>query len=396
MLSWHLYLILIIISLAVEGFFSMMEMALVSFSKVRMQYYAAQKSKRGQWLMKMISRPAILFGTTLLCVNAALQFGSECARRFYLSVGVSPDWAPLSQLILVLLFAELSPMFAARRYAEHVAILGAPILYAFSIILWPVTFLLNILCRFVNLITGIKTRPLQTLTREEIQKSFEEREGSELESVGDNIFRLRNQTAGDLCLPADRSIIISADATVKAVRESLHGSPFPFLPVYHITKANVIAVCYPRDLIRAQDNDRLRIRSRPAWFVPETMTAFELLKQFRVNNQSVAIVVNKSGEFSGVLCLDDLTREIFGNLPKEEQQKRLVQRTYNANTPLTDVLKKIPLETDLPTESTLEDLMVHLLGHRPITGEAVQCGPFELIMQDAGVIRGRRIQIRTK
>ncbi|MES2274306.1 MAG: DUF21 domain-containing protein, partial [Chlamydiota bacterium] len=66
-------------------------------------------------------RPSRLFGTTLIGINTALVFGSECARHIYESVHLDPDWAPLTQVLLVVIFGELAPMFAARRHPEQLA-----------------------------------------------------------------------------------------------------------------------------------------------------------------------------------------------------------------------------------------------------------------------------------
>ena len=134
MSSWAFFLMLLIVSLVIQGFYSMLEMACVSFNRVRLQYYVSQKNRRAMWLSYLLNNPTRLFGTTLIGVNTAMQFGSECARRFYASLHVSPDWAPLSQVIIVLIFAELAPMFAARRFAENVAMLGIPIIYITSFI----------------------------------------------------------------------------------------------------------------------------------------------------------------------------------------------------------------------------------------------------------------------
>ena len=99
----------------------MIEMACVSFNKVRLEYYVSKGKKRALWLSFLLHHPAYLFGTTLIGVNVALIIGSECARRFYAALGLNPDLAALTQILLVLIFAEISPMFAGRRYAEHVA-----------------------------------------------------------------------------------------------------------------------------------------------------------------------------------------------------------------------------------------------------------------------------------
>ena len=120
-LTW---LILTFIFLIIQASYSMLEMAAVSFDKARLQYYADQGKRQARWLHFLLEKPARLFGTTLVAVNTALQIGSECSRKFYMSLDLSADLAPLSQIVLVVVFAELAPMLAARKHSEHVVMLG--------------------------------------------------------------------------------------------------------------------------------------------------------------------------------------------------------------------------------------------------------------------------------
>src|ERR1700722_3738597 len=92
--SWFLLNILTIILL---GFYSMQEMASVSFNRLRLQYYVSKGIKRAIWVQSLLQNPARLFGTTLISVNIAMFIGSECARRTYAALGLNPDWAPLTQ-----------------------------------------------------------------------------------------------------------------------------------------------------------------------------------------------------------------------------------------------------------------------------------------------------------
>ena len=173
------WLIMTLLCLSIHAFYSMMEMACVSFSKVRLQYYVGQNRSRASWIHHLIRRPSRLFGTTLLGVNVALQIGSECSRLFYQSLDLSPNLAPISQVILVLIFAELVPMFAARRYSEHVALLGIPFLYASYNILRPIIFLVDLFSKGISyLVYGKVTQEPGTLTRDELQKVLEEGQDS--------------------------------------------------------------------------------------------------------------------------------------------------------------------------------------------------------------------------
>lgn len=88
----------------------MLELAAVSFNRVRLEYYVSKKIKRAVWLHYLLQKPSRLFGTVMLGVNVALQVGSQSAREFYSSIGLDPNWAPLSQVFLVVILAELTPL----------------------------------------------------------------------------------------------------------------------------------------------------------------------------------------------------------------------------------------------------------------------------------------------
>jgi CBS domain containing-hemolysin-like protein len=170
------YLVILLSCLLFEAFFVMQEMACVSFNKVRLQYFLSIGSKRAKWLNFLLSHPTKLYGTTLISSNAALLLGSEAARRFYEANGLSPDLAPITQIVLVLVFAEMAPMFAARRHPEQVAMLGVPVLFIFSKLLFPIIKFLDLLCRLINKCFGVEVKKSIFLSRDEIQKILDYRQ----------------------------------------------------------------------------------------------------------------------------------------------------------------------------------------------------------------------------
>ena len=336
--SWELFLLLVLSSLVIEAFFAMMEMACVSFNRVRLQYYVSQGHKRAQWISFLLDHPTRLFGTTLIGVNAALQFGSECSRRFYLALGLSPDWAPLSQILLVLILAELAPIFAARRYSEHVALLGIPFIYIFCKIMTPFVWVLNGICFVIHRLLHLPSTQGMHLTREELQKAIEAREEGgeqgEFDTVVASIFSLKNKSAKDLMVPIEKSKTVPSTCLVEHVVEALNCEYFPHLPVFHIAKQNVVAMIYPRDLLRASDKDSVRQFAKQPWFILEKNSILNILKQFRKNNQSVAVVLNESGLATGILTLDSIVEEIFGNKVQKFIEKDPFKEQVNPNSHL--------------------------------------------------------------
>ncbi|NGX50253.1 MAG: hypothetical protein K1060chlam2_00094 [Chlamydiae bacterium] len=406
MSDWVFFLILLIASLIVQGFYSMLEMACVSFNRVRLQYYVSQKSRRAKWLSSLLNNPIRLFGTTLIGVNAAMQFGSECSRRLYSSLDINPDLAPITQVILVLIFAELAPMFAARRYAEHVTMLGIPILYLTSIVMRPLVFILDLICRFINRLFGVKTSPGLYLTREELQKALEEREETpkqEFDPILANIFSLKTKTARDLMDPLAEMKSISSDATVGDLKGLLGLQVFPFVPVYHHNRENIVAIAYPRDMLRLSDEIPLRAYSRSPWFITEKNSILEIMKEFRLNNQSLAIVLSDQGNAVGTLMLDAIVDEIFGQRDDwisfgeyaPEKRKILIDRSFPGETRVNDINRWLKIDLPAEDDETLEELMERHLAHHIVKGESVRLKGFELSVEESSLIAGPTILIRS-
>jgi CBS domain containing-hemolysin-like protein len=411
MTSWKFFLIMIICCLAIQGFFAMVEMACVSFNKIRLQYYVSKKNKRALWLSYLLHNPALLFGTTLIGVNTALVIGSECARRFYDALGLSPDWAPLSQIFIVLIFAEIAPMFAGRRYAERVAMLGIPILYFVSILLRPVIWMLDLLCRWINRLIGKPVAAGAYLSREELQNVIEERDETittepakkESSTVIANIFNLKNQTAKDLMQPLTHVALVPSFCTVAEMRELVSDKHVPFLPIYHRNPQNIVGIAIPRDLLRASSNKRIKEYARPPWFIAENSSILHILKQFRRNNQSLAVVLNEKGLAIGILTLDEIIDEIFGCTDEwmalEEMMPRVyhvaIDRTFPGDMTLSEFNTQFSVNLSYRGAETIGELMTLALGHTPSKGESVRIDQFELTVEEASLLGAKMILVRT-
>ena len=235
---------------------------------------------------------------------------------------LAPNGAPLSQIFLVLIFAEIAPMFAGRRYAEHAAMLGVPVLYFLSKALRPIIWLFDFLCHICKRPVGSPGPGGLYLSREELQKILEERddtcplahEREEFNTIVSNIFTLKNKTAKALMLPIKKGLLVPSTCTVAQMRMLLISGYTPYLPIYHRAPENIVAIAYPRDLLRLSDNKRVRDYARPPWFITENNSILQILKQFRRNNQTVAVVLNEAGHAVGILTLDEIIDEIFANV----------------------------------------------------------------------------------
>lgn len=396
-------LLLIFICLVIQGFFAMLEMACVSFNKVRLQYYVSKGSRRAIWLNELLHNPGRLFGTALICINAAMLVGSEASRRLYESLELSPDLAPLTQVIIVLIFAEIAPLFAGRRYAEHAAMMGIPILYAASFILSPIIWLFDGFCRFVHRLIGSSEKAGLYLSREELQKIFEEKDEEEFNTISAQIFALRNMTAKDLMQPLSKSHAVPSTANISDMRQLLTSTYSPFVLMYNKIPDNIIAIAYPRDLLRLPESKRVREYARSPWFITEKDPILTILRQFRRNNESVAVVLDEKGFARGVLTLDEIVDEIFGLsdswMSFEEMVPRshhvVLDRTFPGDQKITEFNQVFKVHLDAHGRETIEELMAHLLGHIPTVGESIRVDQFELTVEEASLLGPKSIAIRT-
>ncbi len=408
-LPW-LWLGLNITSIIVLSFYSMMEMACVSFNKVRLQYYVSNGNTRAIRLNNLLQHPAHLFGTTLIGVNIAMFFGSEFARQFHASIGWSPDLAPLSQVVLVVIFGELAPMFAARRYAENTALLGITPLYLSSILMKPFLWCIHLITQFTHKIIGSQDEnPNIFITQEELQKILEEQDEDQSDiapkedfnTIVSNIFSLRTQKAEQVMTPIKQVVMIPSTSTIAEMRQALQTTTQVYLPVFHQKTANIIGIAFPRDLVRQPDHRRVRDEARQPWFITQHTEILQILSQFKRNNQTVAAVINDKGQAIGILTLEDIVDKIFGETHltpplKPQDQTPFIDRTFPGDMKIAEFNQLYYVQLESHGAETLEDLMIKVLGHHPEPGESIYLPPFELTVKEASILEIQTIGIKTK
>jgi putative hemolysin len=379
--DWLFFLGFTLLAIIIQAIFALFEMGCVSFNKVRLQYYVSMGKKRALWLDFLLKRPSRLFGTTLIGINSALQIGSECSRRFYESIHLDPDWAPLSQVLLVVVFGELAPLFAARRHPEQVALFCAPFMIAIARFFAPLIWVFGALSNTIHYLMGKAKEVPLFLSREEVKMAFEETEESESELTGivGQIFQLKHQTAKELMVPLSHAQMISSWNTLSEVRHHLSVHYEPFILIYHRIHSNIVSIAYLSDLLRCSEGRRVIECGRSPWFVTENASILNILEQFRRNNQKVAIVLDSSGQPLGLLTFDQILLQIFGkeeSSSEEEIPSFHIERTLLGEMKVEEFNRQF--QADLPhlPEENLSDLLTKELDHSPVKGETIRIEPF--------------------
>lgn len=400
------------LSVVVLAFYSMLEMACVSFNKIRLQYYVSKGYKQAIWLNYLLQHPSHLFGTTLIGVNIALVIGSECSREFYSAIGLSPDLAPLTQVIFVVILGELAPMFAARHYPEHVAMLGMPLLYASAKLMSPILYLLSGISKVANLVAGGDEAEANIyLTEEELQKILEEQtdespggsESAEFSAITTNIFALRGKDVRQVMQPLNISMALPSNATVEQMEHLLTKTGADFVPLYHREISNIVGIVYPRDALRATEKKRVRDYAWSPWFVTETTTMLQILKQFRTNNENVAFILNHQGKSIGIVTLSDVLAEIFGKMSyalnhethSHLKKLMLIEKTFPGDMTVGEFNDQYHVLIDQDPSLTFSELLSVKLGRHPEKGDSIYIPPFELTVKEATLLDVKTVSMTT-
>lgn len=378
-----LFLLFTLLAVMIQGLFALFEMAALSLPRIRLQYYASIGNKRALWLNALLKRPSRFFGTTLIGINAALQIGSECSRRFYESIHLDPDLAPITQVFLVVIFGELSPMFAARRHPSQIAFALVPLMSLISRLLLPFIWAFDLLSRGVYRCFGTSKESSPFFSREEVAIAFREREEGEdeLSALTEQIFQFKNRTVAQIMTPLEKVVAVPSSAVMSELRHLLSLQYEPMIPIYRHQKQQIVAVVHVRDLLRLSEQQPIFEKSRPPWFVTQETSILEILNQFRRNNQSVAVILDHSGQASGILTLDQVVSQIFGSEASEpfrqgEEPSLYIERTLPGEMTIGEFNREFQSNLGRLEEDTLSDFMIAELGHHPVSGETVRVESF--------------------
>ncbi len=201
----------------------------------------------------------------------------------------------------------------------------------------------------------------------------------------ETMFEFNETKAGEIMTPRTEIVAVPIDATVKAVRDLIIEEKVSRLPVYRDSIDNIEGVIYVRDLLNiwSEDSAMETIEQilRPAFFIPETKSAAELLKNMQTNRVQIAIVVDEYGGVAGLITVEDIVEEIVGEIEDEDEKEEITEIIEGENKSYYDVLGsteigKIERIFDMEIEdddfTTIAGLVTSEAGYVPKIGEILE------------------------
>ncbi len=403
-LFWVAFLIFL------NGFFVAAEFALVRVRATRLRELEGRADPRVAWAKHMMSHlDAMLSATQLGITLASLGLGwvGEPFVAFLLepplrAIGVlkpalvhaisfAVAFGLLSFLHIVL--GEQAPKSLAIRRAEGTALNTAGPLIVFYYVFYPAIWLVNSASTAILRSLGIDPSAAERAhSPEEISYIVEEahRQGTldaREQRMVERALRFSRRSARDVMVPRSRVVYLttrkSLQENLKLARESLYAR----FPVCDPDLDHVVGYAHIRDLLdtpaREEDAGLLVRARRSVPYVPEAAPLDEVLQQLRAEKSHLAIVVDEYGGTAGLLTLEDLVEEIFGEIQDEFDEEAPLLRKDAAGAwfvegtaPIEEVNAALSLELDDTHGNTVGGWVVAQLGHIPERGESLRVGPY--------------------
>jgi putative hemolysin len=430
-------LLLLGIILALNGFFAAAEVSLLSTRRSKLRAMADAGNLGAQAALNLLQNPERLLSVTQLGVTLAslgLGWAGEDTLfqiiTFFFRPIVTPATAALLHGVsfglafLIMSYAhvilgEVVPKNLAIEKSDRLAVVVAPALLVFYRVSEPFVFVIERTAVALSRILGLKGETHGGGHSAEELKfiiSTSRDEGHLLrfeEDAIQNLLDLQNYSAREIMIARNDIVSVPVDATLDQVLRLIIENQYSRLPVFEDTPENIIGIVHYKDLMRVWEERktaierhqptrpfRLRRLLRKPLVIPETKPLNQLVDEFRSNHTHMALVVDEFGTIGGLVTLEDVLEEVFGEIGDEHDEMR------DAPAPEADVLEIDASTTirdlstqygiDLPTDAGFETLAGFLLlqlGDIPHAGQAVEHGNRRFTILDMDRNRIARVRI---
>jgi len=332
-------IVAIVILLGFSGFFSGSETALFSLSRIQREKLRQQHPTKAKYIRRLLDRPRALI-ITLLLGNELVNI--TISALFTLMIiqitGTRQPWLNLLvALPLVLLVGEIVPKTYAARYNERFARWAGGALFLFMRLMTPLRWMIRqIADAIVGLIVQSYARRENILTEDVIRSLIED---SQIEGVIDerekdlidNVFDFGDLRVEEVMTPRARMFTQSVDTPVERLIGNIKASHFSRIPISDAAdRERIIGILFTTDLMGAfagaKDGQAIDIKKllRRPFFVPRDWKVDDLLHAFQQRKISLALVCDVNEQVIGLVTVEDLLEEIFGEIYDEFEKKNQV------------------------------------------------------------------------
>jgi len=347
----------------------------------------------------------ILFGNLLVNITAT-SVVTALAIGLYGEKGVGIAVAVMT--VLILLFGEISPKSLALKRARPFAVFGAPLLRVLMIVFAPVRLLLGAIAdHTVEASRKVLGKSREEYAAHELATAVElgHRDGlfGEFEKeVLSNLFLFSEITAREIQTPRHEVFALDVDTPLNEAIAAVRKHGFSRVPLSEGTGDTIIGILFAKDLLRYSRDDRVRIRDvmRPASFVPESKRIRDLFGELIAAHEHLVVLVDENGSYTGILTLEDILEEIFGEMrnrrePKVDEYHRLDERRFvvEGGMSLRDMSELVGMPFESEEVETIAGYLIEKIGRIPAEGESFTIDGFRFLVLSAEPVRVNKLKV---
>lgn len=389
-------ILFILILIAINGFFSCAEIAIVSVNKNKIKVLVENNDIRAIRLQKLIDMPSKMLSTIQVAITLAGFLASASAavslsdKLFFLLEKLNmPYTRQLSVFIITiflsyitLIFGELVPKKIGLQNSFKISLKVATIISFISVIFTPIIFILSISTNFIVYIFGFnKIKDDKDISKEEMialidNVSLEKTEKEMME----NIIEFDETLAREIMIPRPSIFAISKDTLIKDLFNIDNITRYSRIPIYENTLDNVVGILHTKDLIKIQRDctEKVDTIMKEAYFVPDTKKISSLFIEMKNGNRHLAILIDEYGGVSGIVTLEDLLEEVVGEITDEYDKEihdisEIGKNKYlvNAQLSINDLNDFFKTNFDSEYYDTVGGLLIEKLGYIPTDNQKI-------------------------
>jgi len=385
--------------IGLSGYFSGLEVALVSVRPSKIEQLIKNKVKGASSLHKLKSNPSRMMSSVNLGNNlasiAATALATDIALKLFGDEGLAIAIGVMTFLILV--FGEISPKTYCNANATKVAVRNSRILLAFSYALFPIVWLFEIITKGMMRLTGSSDIP-PGLTEDEIKEVVDqglkdkaiEKQESELVHGALNFDDI---VIRSVMTPRPKMFMLRSKMMLFEALPEINKNGFSRIPVYSENRDKIVGIVHVRDVLkRLEDEDKmitLEQVMREPFFVSQEKKVSDLLKEMQGRKAHMAIVIDEFSGVEGCVTLEDLIEEIVGEIHDETDITKSNFQREGSDTIITngdieiDEINEI-FRTEIPAGddyASLSGLLHEKLCDIPKEGDRIMIGPLRIVVE---------------
>jgi CBS domain containing-hemolysin-like protein len=397
------YLIYVIITLVFSAFFSGMEIAFISSNKLQIELENKQGDLTGKLLSGFVQRPGQFIGTTLMGNTISLVlYGIFMAYLMEdpLKMNLPPSlnnegFILFSQTIvstmIVLITAEFLPKSLFMLNPNSMLNFFVIPFWVVYMLIYPIVWATVWLSRFfitkVLRLEYSEDKPVFTVTdlnsfvQNHLSKAKEEGHVDIDTKIFDNAVEFKTVRVRECMVPRTDVVCVEIDDPIEDLKSVFEESGHSKIIVYRETIDDVIGYCHQLELFKKPKT--IEEILTPIIIAPESALANELLIQFIQERKSLALVVDEFGGTSGIVSMEDIIEEIFGEIEDEYDSDDLMEQkisdqeyVLSARQEIDYLNDKYDWELPIGDFETLSGLILSLTENLPKKGESVTIGPY--------------------